>query len=234
MRGDGFVFEVKYIRQRLDEKTIVEAVRTLGEKLGGRAYSMREWDLWAEKPCRAGTVMTRLGSWRGAMMAAGLVGGKRFRYGPEELMAELERVWRAMGRPPGTRSIMGHGISAGPYVRHWGSLRAACIALSRYMHGEITREAMLAGAPSARERWVRPRLRWLVLERDGHRCVGCGRGGAEGATLEIDHIVPVAAGGRSELSNLRVLCEACNRGRGAPGLRRDGNDAVRREEGFGR
>lgn len=56
-------------------------------------------------------------------------------------------------------------------------------------------------------------LRYDVLRRDGFRCVLCGSAGSDGVKLEVDHIVPVARGGRTELSNLRTLCDRCNRGK---------------------
>ena len=50
--------------------------------------------------------------------------------------------------------------------------------------------------------------RRLVLARDGHRCVKCGAGG----TLEVDHIVPIAEGGKGVgLDGLRTLCRPCHR-----------------------
>jgi hypothetical protein len=57
-------------------------------------------------------------------------------------------------------------------------------------------------------------LRYDILKRDCFKCVLCGRS-AGSATLEIDHIQPVARGGSSDLSNLRTLCFDCNRGKGA-------------------
>ncbi|MBA7588644.1 hypothetical protein ES708_30709 [subsurface metagenome] len=32
--------------------------------------------------------------------------------------------------------------------------------------------------------------------------------------LECDHIIPLAKGGRTEMSNLQTLCQKCNRGKG--------------------
>jgi 5-methylcytosine-specific restriction endonuclease McrA len=68
---------------------------------------------------------------------------------------------------------------------------------------------------------IPPKTRAMVLERDGRRCVICGKSvrdkHANGAPvlLEVDHIVPVAAGGTNCESNLRTACNVCNVGRGA-------------------
>ena len=47
----------------------------------------------------------------------------------------------------------------------------------------------------------------MVLERDGWRCRSCGRAGA----LEVDHIVPLEAGGDPwALDNQQALCKECH------------------------
>jgi len=65
------------------------------------------------------------------------------------------------------------------------------------------------------------KLRSMVLDRDGRKCVLCGKAAkdkhADGSpvTLEVDHILPVAQGGTNCESNLRAACNRCNLGRGA-------------------
>lgn len=58
------------------------------------------------------------------------------------------------------------------------------------------------------------KLRFQVLQRDNFTCQYCGAHG-EGVVLEVDHIVPVSKGGRTELSNLITACFDCNRGKGS-------------------
>lgn len=87
--------------------------------------------------------------------------------------------------------------------------------------------AMKAGVPGS--------VRRMVMRRGGFRCAVCGLGGWEkrnprshhsqtvsftfptaivGVFLSIDHIVPRAKGGTSDISNLRVLCTVCNTRKG--------------------
>lgn len=54
-------------------------------------------------------------------------------------------------------------------------------------------------------------IRHLVLQRDEYCCQRCGTT----RHLQIDHIRPVALGGDNEVSNLQVLCEHCNKSKGA-------------------
>ena len=58
-------------------------------------------------------------------------------------------------------------------------------------------------------------IRFKVFQRDGFRCRYCGRAAAEGAVLEVDHIVPRSKGGEDTLENLCAACWECNRGKGA-------------------
>lgn len=56
--------------------------------------------------------------------------------------------------------------------------------------------------------------RLAVFRRDEYTCRHCGsRPGYAG--LEVDHIIPVALGGRDHFENLQTLCGPCNRRKGA-------------------
>ena len=61
-------------------------------------------------------------------------------------------------------------------------------------------------------RGIQPKLRYNVLQRDKFKCVLCGRN-AKDDRLEIDHIIPVVAGGTNDIKNLRTLCAECNKGK---------------------
>lgn len=57
------------------------------------------------------------------------------------------------------------------------------------------------------------KLRYEILERDGYKCVLCGRTVKDGAILHIDHITPISKGGKTIPENLRTLCSDCNLGK---------------------
>ena len=54
-------------------------------------------------------------------------------------------------------------------------------------------------------------VRLFVWQRDEGQCVKCG----SRERLEFDHIIPVASGGANTERNVRLLCETCNRSKGA-------------------
>ena len=58
-------------------------------------------------------------------------------------------------------------------------------------------------------------LRFKILKRDNYRCQLCGATQLDGIKLHIDHIFPVSKGGKTEESNLQVLCDSCNMGKSA-------------------
>lgn len=68
---------------------------------------------------------------------------------------------------------------------------------------------------AAQRRLMTDSLRYDVMHRDGFRCVLCGASPKNdpNIVLHVDHIVPLAKGGKTEMSNLRTLCERCNLGK---------------------
>ena len=54
-------------------------------------------------------------------------------------------------------------------------------------------------------------VKMFVWQRDNGRCVKCG----SQEKLEYDHIIPIAKGGSNTTRNIQLLCEKCNRSKGA-------------------
>lgn len=66
---------------------------------------------------------------------------------------------------------------------------------------------------------VRPDVRDRVISTKGRHCTYCGRGPLYKKHLHLDHVDPVAAGGRSDADNLVPACKACNARKGRKPLR---------------
>lgn len=49
-----------------------------------------------------------------------------------------------------------------------------------------------------------------ILERDGYKCVICGKGAKDGIDLQVDHIKPKELGGSATISNGQTLCASHN------------------------
>ena len=65
--------------------------------------------------------------------------------------------------------------------------------------------------PSSRRQPIPDDVKMFVWQRDGGRCVKCG----SQEKLEFDHIVPIVKGGSDTARNIQLLCENCNRSKGA-------------------
>jgi hypothetical protein len=62
-----------------------------------------------------------------------------------------------------------------------------------------------------RDRSIPTLVKMYVWQRDGGKCVLCG----SNEKLEYDHIIPIAKGGSNTERNVQLLCESCNRRKGA-------------------
>lgn len=58
-------------------------------------------------------------------------------------------------------------------------------------------------------------LRQQIIERDNYTCQVCGKKMFDGVGLQVDHIIPIAKGGKTIPSNLQVLCSKCNSRKGS-------------------
>ena len=213
-----FSFDVKAKRIRLTDSDLMGALQSVAETVGDRYFSSTRYDELPGKRPRSTTIIERFGSWKKALALIGIVGGRERQYPPEQLISNLEAVWRELGFPPGKRQIASHGerISESPYKNRWGSVRAACEALAAFHDGKISRERLLAGRIVEPTRRTIPlKDRWEVLKRDDYTCKKCGASPSRDhqVELEVDHVVPVARGGGNEIENLQTLCKKCNQGK---------------------
>lgn len=55
-----------------------------------------------------------------------------------------------------------------------------------------------------------PEQKKQIFERDGYKCVICGRGKKEGVELHADHIKPKDLGGKASIENGQTLCAQHN------------------------
>lgn len=64
-------------------------------------------------------------------------------------------------------------------------------------------------------------LKKFILERDDYTCQCCGASLHDdfNLKLEVDHIVPISKGGKTDPSNLQTLCQKCNRSKGAKSMK---------------
>jgi len=216
--NDDFKFDLAAKRTRLSDEDLVLALQAAAESFSAKYFSSPQYDSLTGKRPHSATVIDRFGSWNKALELIGVSGGRERQHSAEQLILNLEAVWKELGFPPGKRQIatLGAKISESPYKRYWGSVRSACEALAAFHNGSISREQLLAGNVTESSRTTIPlKDRWAVLKRDNYRCAKCGASPSSDhqVELEVDHIYPVAKGGGNTLENLQTLCRACNQGK---------------------
>lgn len=164
------------------------------------------------------TLSRRFGSWFKALEAAGLDKTRNLNITTEELFENLVSVWLKLGRQPKYKDLVKENslFSSGTYEKRFGSWRKALEAFDAWKNEGVTpviEPSAAKGAQRQTTRNINWRLRALVLMRDGARCQLCGAEARNGATLQIDHIIPWSKGGETTFENLQVLCNVCNIGK---------------------
>lgn len=114
-----------------EQKRITSEIRRIANELGVKSLSQSQFD----QHHNLGGVSTagyQFGSWNEAVTAAGLEplppGGSNQepRYSDHELLGEIIRVGRELGKPPSERKFAANGkFSLKPYYDRWGSFSKA-------------------------------------------------------------------------------------------------------------
>nr|WP_240896502.1 HNH endonuclease [Kineococcus vitellinus] len=105
-----------------------------------------------------------------------------------------------------------HGKDA-PYVI---AAEAQRLRQARVRRAARAKKSLLVGGPEHESpefarRAIPKDVKMYVWQRDGGVCQECG----SNRDLEYDHIIPVSMGGSNTERNLQLLCEPCNRSKGA-------------------
>lgn len=217
-------------RRRVDalpREVLIDELRRVAKDLGGRRFSRRDFDRHATA-CKGSTVLSHFGSWDAALDSIGITlkdyKTDRKQITNTQLLAELARVWNALGHRPSKLEweSFDTAYSYTTYKQRFGGWVNACATLVA-SNTDITVPTIdspprpFVKLPVEKNRTLPLKLRLRVLTRDKFRCVLCGRTPAinPGVVLHIDHIVPFSDKGQTVESNLRTLCEQCNWGKGA-------------------
>lgn len=82
---------------------------------------------------------------------------------------------------------------------------------------EELKEMARVGLQAKERQKMTTNLKKFILERDDYTCQACGASlhNDFNLKLEVDHIVPISKGGKTDPSNLQTLCRKCNRSKGA-------------------
>lgn len=224
----------------IDLADMVKDLQDVANKLGKKTFTTTEYSQYGKYS--RDIFKRKFGSWNNALKESGLEpfdhplgGGEKNKVSEYDCLEEIERLWTTLGRQPTTTDIK-NGLSRYSlhiYERRFGSWRKALEFFIAYVNGEqeveepddsgdiqisveLPQKTAINKVKHKTKRYINLRLRWLVMERDNHRCCMCGRAPAitPGVELHVDHIIPWSKGGETTFDNLQVLCKECNLGKG--------------------
>lgn len=145
----------------------------------------------------------------------------------EEEIAALRRIARWA---PGRSATVRPCVKCGRKAKGSGNRRRMCIGCALVAKASAARRAKKSESGKARKRIYKARRRALergvtadkidpikVFERDGWKCHICHRrtpkalrGTYDDRAPEMDHVVPLAAGGTHTWGNVKCSCRQCN------------------------
>lgn len=80
---------------------------------------------------------------------------------------------------------------------------------------EQNEEGLIKAVHRKMYRQISSGVQWEIFERDGFRCMYCGRHGGSGCPLTIDHFVPLELGRQDCRENYVCSCRRCQKDKGA-------------------
>ncbi len=108
MSDEQFTFDVDAPVRRVTDDAILSSLRDFVAQIQSEKPTGLAYDAWPAKICTAATVSERFRGWRNALKRIGrdVAGIRPYEYSAEELLDNLERIWRELGYPPGKRKLV--------------------------------------------------------------------------------------------------------------------------------
>lgn len=219
-------FRVRLNRRDISVNEVLDDLRRVAADLQTKCVTKIQYD--ERGAFGATTVLRKLGTWNGALKAAGLEVANRQDISKDELFENIANIWTRLGRQPFGREVKdkngGSLFSLATYEKRFGSWNKALLAFSDYIQsgkdigydeGEVRNSAETQFQRRRTSREINWRLRAKVLIKHSCICQMCGDSPAKNpdTVLHVDHILAWANGGETVEENLQTLCEVCNIGK---------------------
>jgi hypothetical protein len=211
-------FELEPYHRNVPDNDLIADIQRVAAQQGCSSVTMEQYS--GSGQFGAETIRKRFGSWNAALQRTGLVVSKRWRIPDEALFANLEAIWRHVGRQPRRSDLdsVATEVSKSVYEQRFGSWRRALKAFVDWVNlEEQVGVAAVVPIPSGHRTPRQPslRLRFRVMRRDRFCCRHCGRTPAStpGLELQVDHVTAWSKGGETVFDNLQTLCDNCNLGK---------------------
>lgn len=214
-------FQLEKRAEDMTGEELIAEVKSVASTLGKDTLTITDFNDNSELDARSLT--KRLGVWGEILKSAGLKKNYNYRLSEDELFQNIADVWIKLGRQPRIDDMTKptSQISGKTYQHKFGTWKEALNQFVQFANSEgIPTEKSIESNANIidnhkTKRKVKDGLRFNVMQRDGFKCVGCGRSPATnlGCILHVDHIIPWSKGGETVIENLRTLCSICNLGK---------------------
>jgi hypothetical protein len=124
---------IKKVRRFIPDDELISDLQQAARVVGSDTISTRGYDRLGS--FNSSTLITRFGSWRSAVLKAGLRPIKIQKPSKRDLLENIIAVWRSMGRQPKLMEMTRRTgeFSRGPYLRQFGSWFNALAELEEYV-----------------------------------------------------------------------------------------------------
>ncbi len=216
----------------VSDKELLDDLKRTAKKFRKRSISFNEYD--ASGKFSSSTLADRFGGWNRTLERAGLKINKLHAIPEAALFDNMKLVWDKLKRQPVQKDMVRplslHAAST--YINKFGSWRSALADFVEYVKGRHKTKIKTGGKMKSRfreqskppprqtlagKRKITKSLRFEIMRRDYFKCRLCGASPALNPKiiLHVDHIKPLAKGGKTTRENLQTLCSECNYGKGA-------------------
>lgn len=218
-------FEINLRRRNIPDDEILEDIRNVAKKINGIAPTVIQYEDLGN--FGSTTIRRKFGSWKSALIKAGLSVPFNTQITEEDLFKNLAEIWQNIGQQPVGNDVRRNETSKyslGTYEKRFGSWNNALVAFGKFINKEEPEDALVSDRvrlstskiqANRTPRGINWRLRASVLIRDNCICKMCGSSPAKNpeTVLHVDHIIPWSKGGETVSGNLQTLCQTCNVGK---------------------
>jgi hypothetical protein len=217
----SFKFERPQVQpSRFSKPTLLAALQKFYSIEGGTVSSAR-WDEWNEKPITSQSIAHLFGSWAAALEEAGIRPKSYKKKDPEAMVGLFKKCWEQNSAPPTWRQfeqfleLEKSRYRPITFRRHFGSRELLIERILNHQRQEISDAQLYAQhIKKYRKSGIPAKLRTQVFNRDGNKCVICGRAPSKqnNISLHAHHITAEKDGGPTSYENLQTRCNECHEG----------------------